>query len=155
MRAAALAAGALLGAALALVLVGISAGPLARTCAPGMSEAACDGAVGAVMRRGLPAVRPLILAARVEPGAAPEPADYGHRATVVFDLLAPIRPLQVELHFDQGGHWGGVADRSEAELAAWAVAPLVVALGVAAGMAGLAAYGRRMTLTASRASKTR
>jgi hypothetical protein len=144
-RAAALAAGALLGAALVLVLVGVTAGPLTRTCAPGLSEAACDGAVGAVMRRGLPAAHPLILAAHVRPGAAPEPEAHGHRATVVLELLAPIPPVGIELHFDQGGHWGGVSERPALELAAWASAPLVAAAVVAGGLLGLALRRRGQT----------
>ena len=152
MRAAALAAAALLASALALILVGTTAAPATRDCAAGMSESACEGAISAVLRRGLPTFHPLILAARVEPGADPGPQDLGHRATVTFDLLGVPGATQVLLFTDHGGHWGGVPSRSDAELAAWALAPLVVA-GLLA--AALAAYGRRRTLTASRASKTR
>ncbi|CAN5825419.1 hypothetical protein BH23CHL8_BH23CHL8_17180 [soil metagenome] len=152
MRATALAAAALVASALALVLLGTTAAPLTRTCAAGMSETACSSAVSAVLRRGLPALHPLILGAHVEPGPEPDPDQLGHRATVVLDLLAPVRAVRIELHSDQGAHWGGVIDRGPMELAAWALAPLVVAALIGAG---LVAYGRRRTLTAWRASKTR
>lgn len=136
MRAALLIAGRLLLAAALLVVVGASLGPLSRSCAPALEEAACEGAIDAVLRRGLPGLRPLILAAHVEPGSAPRPGDLGHRATVTFDLLGVPGPTQVALHFDQGGHWGGAADRSETELAAWSLSPLLLASVAAIGLVG-------------------
>jgi hypothetical protein len=138
---------ALVIAGLLLVVVGTTAPPLARTCAANLSEAACESAVNAVLRRGLPPLHPLILGAHAEPGAAPGSDQFGHRATVAFDLLGVPGPTSVELFFDEGAHWGGEADRSGAEMAAWAVAPLLVAIIGAAVVLGLA-WRRRPKVTA-------
>jgi hypothetical protein len=121
-----------------LTVAGPTLEPLDRTCAPSLDEGACRRAVEAVRRRGLPEVHPLILAAHVEPGTAPDPTDLGHRATVHFDLLGVPGPTSVALYYDQGAHWGGVADRDAAELGAWTLAPLVVAGLLAVALLGLA-----------------
>ncbi len=122
----------ILGAVL-LVVVGVSSPVPAPTCADGMDEAACTSAVGAVVRRGLPEIHPLILATSVEPGTEPGPQDMGHRATVEFEMLAVPEPVSIELYYDVGAHWGGRLDRPEQEVVAWTFAPLVVA-GLAAGL---------------------
>jgi len=133
----------LITASLLLVVVGTSAAPLSRTCAPSLPEGACTAAVSAVVRRGLTAFHPLILAARVEPGSEPRPEQVGHRATVRFDLLGVPRPLRIELHYDQGAHWGGVPDRGEPELAAYALAPMAVAGLIGVAIVGLSRRRRR------------
>lgn len=118
-------------AAIVLVVVGVRSSAPAPSCATGMDDVACTSAVGAVVRRGLPGIHPLILATRVEPGSDPGPQDHGHRATVEFDMLGMPTPVSIELYYDVGAHWGGRLDRAEHELAAWTLAPLLVA-GVAA-----------------------
>lgn len=128
---------ALIITSLLLVVVGTWAPPLARTCSANLSEAACESAVDAVLRRGLPPLHPLILGAHVEPGAAPGSDQFGHRATVDLDLLGVPGPTSVELFFDEGAHWGGESDRSGSEMAAWAVAPLLVTIIVAVLLLGL------------------
>jgi hypothetical protein len=127
--------GALAFATALLVVAGTRLAPMSRSCAPDLSPAACEAAVAAVLRRGLPALHPLILAARVEPGSAAGAEELGHRATVTFDLLAVPGSTSVELHSDQGGHWGGRSDRSAAELAAWSLLPLLLASVVGVGAA--------------------
>lgn len=127
MRSALLAAGGLLLAAILLVAGGVWAAPLSQNCAVSMEASACEGAVAAVMRRGLPALHPLILEVHAEPGSAPEASQAGHRATVEFALLGVPGSTSVELHFDEAAHWGGVSSRDQAEMAAWALAPLLVA----------------------------
>ena len=131
-----------LGATL-LVLVGVNSAVPAPTCAESMDEVACTSAVGAVVRRGLPEIHPLILATSVEPGAAPGPQDMGHRATVAFEMLAVPEPVSIELYYDVGAHWGGRLDGPEQEVVAWAVAPLVVAGLVAVSLLLLAWWHRR------------
>lgn len=130
---------------LGALIVGLSASaaPLARTCSPALSDQACEGAVDAVLRRGLPGLHPLIVGARVEPGPAPGPQDLGHRATVYFDLLALPSSTSVELHYDQGAHWGGVLDRDQDEIAAWALAPVLLAGLLGVGIVALAWKRRR------------
>jgi len=139
----AVAAGLLL-AALLLIWASVAAGPLTRTCAPEMGQAACDSAIEAVLRRGLPPLHPLILGAHAEPGAAPGPQDLGHRATVTFDLLGVPGPTSVALYFDRGAHWGGVPDRDAGQVAAWTLAPLILAGLLGALTAGLAWHRRRV-----------
>ncbi len=134
-----------LGATL-LVLVGVNSAAPAPTCAQGMDEVACTSAVGAVVRRGLPEIHPLILATSVEPGAAPGPQDMGHRATVAFEMLAVPEPVSIELYYDVGAHWGGRLDRPEQEVVAWTFAPLVVAGLGAAIIVALAWWRRRAGL---------
>lgn len=137
---------ALVGAIL-LVAIGIGAPPPAPTCAEEMDEVACTSAVGAVARRGLPAIHPLILATRVEPGPESGPQQYGHRATVAFDMLGLPGPVSIELHYDSGAHWGGRLDRSEGDLVAWALAPLALAALLAAVLLGLSWRRQRATAT--------
>jgi hypothetical protein len=133
-RVALVAAAALLLGAILLVAVGANSSAPAPTCAVDMDEAACQGAVSAVVRRGLPTLHPLILATRVAPGSSPGPQDLGHRATVEFDLLGMLSPLSIELYYDAGAHWGGRADHSEDEVAAWALAPIALAALIAIGL---------------------
>jgi hypothetical protein len=136
-RRALLIAACLLAGALSLVVLGGSSTPLSRTCADELSVAACEGAVDAVMRRGLPSLHPLILAAHVEPGSAPGFADMGHRASVSFDLLGVPGATTIDLYYDAGGHWGGESDRPDDEIAAWTVAPLASAIIVGVVIVGL------------------
>jgi hypothetical protein len=121
----------LLIAALGLALaVSANVPPLRVDCpADGMSLEACHASVDATLRRGLTAPHPLILAARVAPGPA-APDGQGHRATVTYELLGMPYPTVVELYYDLGGHWGGVADRGWPELQLWWAVPVVVLLGV-------------------------
>ncbi len=142
MRAVGIAAAAVLLGAILLVAVGVSSSAPAPTCAEDMDETACQSAVGAVVRRGLPAFHPLILATRVEPGPAPGPQDMGHRATVEFELLGMPDPLSIELYYDVGAHWGGRPDRTDEEVAAWTLAPLALALSIAAAFLGVGWYRR-------------
>jgi hypothetical protein len=122
-----------LGAVILVSLATDSSAP-APTCAEGMDHVACESAVGAVVRRGLPALHPLITATRVEPGANPGPRDNGHRATVKFDMFGMPEPLSIELYYDVGAHWGGRADHSEEVVAAWALLPLLLAGGAAVAL---------------------
>jgi hypothetical protein len=138
-----LAAVAVVLGAVALVVVGTNASAPEPTCADEMDPVACTSAVGAVVRRGLPELHPLILATRVEPGAQPGPQENGHRATVEFDMLGVPGPVVIELYYDVGAHWGGRLDRSEAEVAAWALAPLALAGLVAVPLVGLGWRRRR------------
>ena len=137
-RAALLIAACVLAGALLLVVLGRSSTPLSRTCADELSAAACEGAVDAVIRRGLPALHPLILTAHVEPGSAPGFNDMGHRASVRFELLGVPGVTTIDLYYDAGGHWGGESDRPDEEMAAWTVAPLAAALVVCVVVVGLA-----------------
>jgi hypothetical protein len=141
-RLAGIVATALLGLGLLLVVAGIAAPPLSRTCAASLPEGACAAAVSAVERRGLADLHPLILAVHVEPGSEPGSDEIGHRATVRFDLLGSARPLNIELHYDQGSHWGGEPDQGDAELAAYALAPVAVAGAAGAAIVGLASRRR-------------
>lgn len=138
MRGAAFVALLLLLAGVVLTAVGVNAPPLSRACAEGMAPAACESAVGAVLRRGLPELHPLILSAYVEPGAASGPQDFGHRATVEFELLGMPGTTVIELFYDSGAHWGGESNRSDDEIKAWSLAPLIVGGILAAVVAGVA-----------------
>lgn len=142
MRAAIIVAVAVLLGATLLVVAGIGSSAPAPSCAAGMDRNACESAVGAVVRRGLPAIHPLILATSVEPGSAAGPQDLGHRATVEFELLGMPDPLSIELYYDEGAHWGGRTDRSDDEVAAWTLAPLALAGLIAAGVLALAWHRR-------------
>jgi hypothetical protein len=145
-RVALIAAAAVVLAAILLVVVGVGASAPAPTCAEGMDPVACTSAVGAVVRRGLPDVHPLILASRVQPGSDPGPQDHGHRATVEFDMLGVPGPVSIELYYDVGAHWGGRLDRPEDELTAWTLAPLLVAGVAAIAMVGVAWLRRRSAI---------
>lgn len=135
----------LLGAVL-LVAVGANSSAPDPTCAKDMNEDACRSSVGAVVRRGLPALHPLIVATRVEPGPKPGSQDIGHRATVEFDMFGLPAPLAIELYYDAGGHWGGKAVQSEQEVAAWALVPIVLASLVALGLL-MVGWARRRSAT--------
>jgi hypothetical protein len=125
--------------AMALV-VGANVPPLRIECpVDRMSVEACHASVDAVLRRGLVAPHPLILEARVEPGPA-APSALGHRATITFEMLGMPYPTVVELYYDIGGHWGGVADHGWPEVPSWWGAPVVVLL-IAGGL--LFTRGRR------------
>jgi hypothetical protein len=118
-------------AALALVFaVSANVPPLRIECPTrDMSVEACDASVRASLRRGLTVPHPLILAARVEAGPAGS-GEQGHRATVSYDLLGMPFPTVVELWYDLGGHWGGVADHGWPELPLWWAVPVIVLLGL-------------------------
>ena len=104
--------------------------PLRIDCPSGsMSSETCRDTVNATLRRGLVVPHPLILAAHVESGPASS-TESGHRATVTYDLLGLPFPTVIELYYDMGGHWDGVADHGSPEIPlAWAV-PVVVLLGL-------------------------
>jgi hypothetical protein len=117
--------------------------PLRVDCpAGGLPEAACHETVEGALKRGLPGPHPLILAARVEPGPAGLD-QYGHRATVVLDLLALPGSAEVRMYYDRGGHWGGEMDRSAGELLAWWAIPPLVPLTLAGLVLPLAWRTRR------------
>jgi hypothetical protein len=145
-RGAAIAAAILLLLGVLFMVAATSAAPISRTCAPDMDVVGCEEAVTAVMKRGLPALHPLILSAHVEPGSAPGSQDLGHRATVAFELLGVPGPTSIDLYFDRGAHWGGESDRGDTEIKAWALTPLVVAGLLAIALLGLA-WRRRPTAT--------
>jgi hypothetical protein len=115
------------------VSIGAAARPLQQTCDPALAPDVCLETIDAALRKGMPHVHPLLLAAHAEPGPAAQPDQFGHRATVAFDVLGVPGPTSVRLFFDTGGHWGGIASRGAAELALWAVAQGVVAAAAAAG----------------------
>ena len=142
MRGAAIAAATLVLLGVLVVFAGTSAAPISRTCAEDIDVTGCEEAVTAVMKRGLPALHPLILSAHVEPGSAPGPQDLGHRATVTFELLAVPGPVSIDLYFDRGAHWGGESDRGDTEIKAWALAPLVIVSLLAVALLGLAWWRR-------------
>lgn len=117
--------------------------PVQQTCDPGLSSDICLGSIDAALRRGLSPIHPLLIAAHAEPGPAARPDQFGHRATVTFRMLGVGDPAAVRLFFDAGGHWGGIASMSAAELAFMATAEgLMVALMVGAGLGLLTRRGR-------------
>lgn len=126
--------------AIGAIWIGVSASvaPLRVDCSAfADDEVACEAAVEAVRRRGLPALHPLILSASVEPGPAPRADQLGHRATVRYAFLGGP-DLSIALFYDQGAHWGGLPDRDDEEVGAWALVPLVLGGLIAAGLIGLA-----------------
>ena len=132
----------LLLAGLALTVAGANAAPLSRSCADDLDARACEGAVSAVLRRGLPDPHPLILSAHVEPGSAPGADEFGHRATVALALLGVPGTTSIELFYDSGAHWGGQSDRADSEIRAWSLAPLAVGAILAAAVLGVAWWRR-------------
>jgi hypothetical protein len=88
----------------------------------------------------MPRLHPLITEAVVRPGPA-FPVGHGHRATVTYGLL-PGPPVQEQLFFDLGGHWGATPDHADIELAMWALVPVV--LTTVLGLVGGLLVGRRM-----------
>jgi hypothetical protein len=124
--------------------VGISAPPIERTCDAALARDACLETIDAALRKGLPAIHPLLLAAYAQPGPAARPDQLGHRATVTFSVLGVPGQIEIRLFFDAGGHWGGIANRPSPEMAAWAIGWAIAAgsaVAVAAG--GLLRLGRR------------
>ena len=104
--------------------------PLRVDCPPeGMSAESCRDAVNATLRRGLVVPHPLILAAHVVPGPASS-TESGHRATVTYDMLGLPFPTVIDLYYDMGGHWDGVADHGSPEIPLAWVVPVVVLLGL-------------------------
>jgi hypothetical protein len=138
MRAVGAIAASLVIVAVLLVAAGVALPPLARTCAPTVDEDRCAETVVASLSRGLPRLHPVILGAHVEAGPAAAEGALGHRATVTFDLLGVPGATSVRLYLDMGGHWGGEVDRSDAEVAAWAILPLLLAAGGAIALVGVA-----------------
>lgn len=114
------------------VAVGTAVPPLQQTCDPALATDVCLDTIDAALRRGMPRVHPVLLGAHAEPGPAARPDQFGHRATVTFDMLGVPGPTSVRLFFDAGGHWGGIATRESAELALWTAAEGVVVGGAAA-----------------------
>lgn len=132
----------------ALLAAALAAAPLLRPLAVACPESdmphqVCLESVDAALARGLPSPHPLVLTASVVAGPDTGPAQYGHRATVTFELLALPATAEVRLYYDMGGHWGGELERSAEELALWWGLPvlLLAALAIAAG--GLAWRSRR------------
>jgi hypothetical protein len=126
----------LLGAALVgllWVVLGVVARPIEQTCDPQLTRPVCLETIDAALRKGLPAIHPLLLTARAEPGPAAGADQLGHRATVHFGLAGVPGPVSVRLFFDTGAHWGGIPDRGAAELAVWSLAEGIVIAAAAAG----------------------
>lgn len=113
------------------VAIGAAVRPLQLTCDPVLARDVCLETIDAALRKGMPRVHPPLLAAHAEPGPAARPDQFGHRATVTFDVLGVPGPISVRLFFDAGGHWGGIASRGAAELALWTLAQGVVAAAAA------------------------
>jgi hypothetical protein len=121
----------LIGAAWVAIAVSLPA--LRQTCDRELAADVCLETIDAAVRDGLPRVHPLLLAAHAQPGPAARPDQFGHRATVIFDVLGAPGQVSVRLFFDAGGHWGGTADRDGAELGLWVVAQAVLVFGAAGG----------------------
>lgn len=115
------------------VVLGVAARPIDQTCDPRLTRPVCLETIDAALRKGLPAVHPLLLSAHAEPGPAAGTDQFGHRATVRFGLVGVPGPVSVRLFFDTGAHWGGIADRGALELALWSMAEWFVVAGAAAG----------------------
>lgn len=114
------------------VLLGIVVRPIEQTCDPQLTRPVCLETIDAALRKGLPAIHPLLLTANAEPGPAAGADQLGHRATVHFGLLGVPDPVSVRLFFDAGAHWGGIADRQAPELLSWSlVEAVIVAVAVA------------------------
>jgi hypothetical protein len=116
-----------------LVTVSATVHPLQQSCDSALTAEVCLETVDAALRKGMPRLHPLLLAAHVEPGPAARPDQFGHRATVTFEVLAGPGPTSVRMFFDAGGHWGGIASRGAAELALWAVAQGVAIAAITTG----------------------
>lgn len=113
--------------------------PIDQTCDPALARDVCLETIDAALRRGLPVIHPLLLAAHAEPGPAARTDQFGHRATVTFLVLGVPGPVRVRLFFDAGAHWGGIPDHRLPELAAWTLGgALVLAVAIAAAGIGLA-----------------
>jgi hypothetical protein len=115
------------------VAIGVAVRPLRQTCDQALAADVCLETIDAAMRRGLSRVHPLLLAAHAAPGPAARPDQFGHRATVTFDVLGMPSPVSVRLFFDAGAHWGGIADREATEIALWSVGQGVAVAAVAGG----------------------
>ncbi len=116
------------------IAVGLAVRPIQQSCDPRLTRDVCLETIDAAQRRGLPTLHPLLLAAYAEPGPAANPDQFGHRATVMFDLAGPPGRVSVRLFFDAGAHWGGIPDRSAPELLAWTLAEGVVVAAAAGGL---------------------
>jgi hypothetical protein len=139
----------LLGAALVgllWVLLGVVARPIEQSCDPQLTRPICLETIDAALRKGLPAIHPLLLTARAEPGPAAGADQLGHRATVRFGLLGVPGPVSVRLFFDAGAHWGGIADRGAPELLSWSVVEGVI-VAVTAAAVWLLLRRRRLSAT--------
>lgn len=115
------------------VVLGVVARPIEQTCDPQLTRPVCLETIDAALRRGLPAIHPLLLTAHAEPGPAAEADQFGHRATVRFGLAAVPGPVSIRMFFDAGAHWGGIADRQAPELLSWSVGEGILLAGSAAG----------------------
>jgi hypothetical protein len=115
------------------VVLGVVARPIGETCDPRLTRPVCLETIDAALRRGLAPIHPLLLTAQAEPGPAAGPDEFGHRATVHFELAGVPGPVSVRLFFDAGAHWGGIPDRQAPELLAWSVGEGIVIAGVLAG----------------------
>ena len=124
--------------------LGLIVRPIDQTCDRSLARDVCLETIDAALRRGLPNIHPLLLAAHAAPGPAARSDQFGQRATVAFDVLGIPGPISVRLFFDAGAHWGGIADRGAPELALWTVAEGLVAAGAAAAAGSwLSSEGRR------------
>lgn len=124
----------------AWVAVGIGVRPLRQTCDAALPADVCLETIDAAIRRGLPRVHPLLVSAHAEPGPAARADQFGHRATVTFEVLGIPRRVAVRLFFDAGAHWGGIPDMEAPELALWTAGHGLAVGGAAAGAALLLRY---------------
>jgi hypothetical protein len=115
------------------IATGLAVRPLRQTCDPALATDVCLETIDAALRKGMPGVHPLLVGAHAEPGPAAGPDQFGHRATVTFDVLGMAGPTTVRLFFDTGAHWGGIADRGTWELFLWAVGEGLAVAGAGAG----------------------
>ena len=115
------------------IATGLAMRPLRQTCDPALATDVCLETIDAALRKGMPGVHPLLVGAHAEPGPAAGPDQFGHRATVTFDVLGMVGPTTVRLFFDTGAHWGGIADRGTWELLPWAVGEGLAVGGAGAG----------------------
>ncbi len=116
------------------VAIGVAVRPLRQTCHAALPADVCLETIDAAIRRGLPRVHPLIVSAHAEPGPAARADQFGHRATVTFDVLGIPRRVAVRLFFDAGAHWGGISDMEGPELAVWSAGHGLAVGGAAAGL---------------------
>jgi len=132
------------------IALGAGLPPRSETCDRSLAADVCHETIDAALRRGLPPVHPLLLAAHAEPGPAARPDQLGHRATVTFGVLGMPGDVRVRLYFDAGGHWGGVVDRGVLELAAWALAQgLLLGAGIGGGALMLGRHRPKQPSTAA------
>ena len=119
--------------AIGWIVISTTTYPLRETCDPALSAGACSETIVAALKKGMPRLHPLLLAAHAAPGPDSANDQLGHRATVTFDVLGMPGPITVDLYVDMGAHWGGVVEPGSTDVAMWLAAQgVLVAVAVAA-----------------------